>query len=121
MLGVFSEDLVEPMAQVLCNLGIERTLVVHGRDGLDEITITDTTYVAEVKDGNVITYDIKPEDFGFSRSSLNDIKGGTAEDNAQIIKDLLAGEKQGAMLDILLLNAGAALLQQKKQTLSATE
>lgn len=114
VLGVFDERLVEPMANVLKNLGVERALVVHGRDGLDELSTTDTTFVAELKDGKVKTYEIMPEQYGFVRADIAVLAGSDAEANAQIIIDLLSGNKQGAKLDILLLNAGAALYVAKK-------
>ncbi len=108
VLGVFDKSLVEPLAKVLNNLGVERALVVHGEDGLDEITVTGKTFVSEVKDGGVTSYEISPEDFGFNLSSAEDIKGKDAEDNAEITKALLSGKLKGAKLDILLLNSGAA-------------
>ncbi len=109
VLGVFDKDLVEPMAQVLKKVGVERALVVHGKDGLDEISVCDSTYIAELKDGKVKTYELTPEEFGFKRAELSDIRGGSAKENAGIIKDLLRGKDYSPKLDILLLNAGAAL------------
>ena len=114
VLGVFDEKLVEPMANVLKNLGVERALVVHGRDGLDELSTTDTTFVAELKDDKITTYEISPEDYGFNKPNIKDIIGGDSETNAQIIRDLLSDNEHGAKLDILLLNAGAALYVGKK-------
>lgn len=113
VLGVFSESLTEPMAQVLMNLGVEKALVVHGLDGMDEISISTETKVSEIKDKEVITYTIKPEDFGMTRSDATVLAGGYAEENAQIIRDVLSGTP-GGKLDILLLNAGAALYVGKK-------
>jgi anthranilate phosphoribosyltransferase len=108
VLGVFDKRLTEPMAEVLKNLGVEKALVVNGEDGLDELSITAKTKVTELKDGKTETYYITPEDLGLQRASIEDIKGGTAVDNAKIIRDLFDGVK-GAKRDILLLNAGAAL------------
>jgi anthranilate phosphoribosyltransferase len=108
LLGVFSPELTEVMATVLKNLGSTRAFVVHGMDNLDEITITAETRVAEVANGAVRTYMIKPEDFGFSRHMLSDIAGGTVQENAAIIKEVLGGKK-GPRRDIVVLNAGFAI------------
>lgn len=108
VVGVFSEALVPIYAQVLKELGLKHVLVVHGKDGLDEITISDETVVAEVKDGRITTFTIKPEDFRIKRSSLEAIRGGDSELNGKILKSVLSGEK-GPKRDVLLLNAGAAL------------
>jgi anthranilate phosphoribosyltransferase len=108
LLGVFSPELTDVMAMVLKNLGSSRAYVVHGMDNLDEITITAETRVAEVANGAVSTYTIKPEDFGFSRHTLSDIAGGTAQENAAIIKEVLGGKK-GPRRDIVVLNAGFAI------------
>lgn len=109
VVGVFSEALVPIYAEVLKEIGLKRVLVVHGKDGLDEITITDETMAAEVKDGQISYFTIKPEDFDIKRASLEDIKGGETQLNVQILKAVLAGEEKGAKRDILLINAGAAL------------
>ena len=114
VLGVFSENLTEVFAGVLKNLGTERALVVHGLDGMDEITIGEKTRVSELKDGKIINYFIEPEDFGMEKSSLDEIKGGDSKENAEILKGLLKGEITGAKRDILLLNAGAGLYVGKK-------
>ncbi len=108
LLGVFNRDLVEPIAKVLINLGIQRALVVHGEDGLDEITTTTKTYVAEVDQKVIQTYHIDPKDYGIAYASPDDLKGDDSERNAEIIKDVLSGEK-GAYRDIVLLNAASAL------------
>lgn len=113
VLGVFSEALTEPLAEVLKSLQVERALVVSGKDGLDELSTITETKVTELKDGIISTYIIKPEDFGFKRAKIDDIKGGDAVENAQIIKNLLKGEK-GFKRDILLLNAAATLYVGKK-------
>ncbi len=114
ILGVFNKDLTEVFASVLKNLGTERALVVHGFDGMDEISISDKTQISELKDGEIKTYTIEPEDFGISKASIKEIKGGDAKENAEILKGLLKGEILGAKRDILLLNAGASLYVGKK-------
>lgn len=90
-------------------LGLHRALVVHGSDGLDEITITGPTRIAEVREGQVRTYEVTPEEFGLERAPLNDIFGGDAVLNAQLIRGVLEG-KQSARRDVVLLNAAAALV-----------
>lgn len=108
VLGVFSEELLEPLAEVLNNLGARHVLVVHSRDGLDEISIGDVTDVAELKDGTVTRYAIAPEDFGLSRASIDNIKAEGPEQSVAIIRELLAGG-EGPASDIVALNAGAAI------------
>jgi anthranilate phosphoribosyltransferase len=108
LIGVYSKDWVRPLAEVLHNLGSRHILVVHGADGLDEITTTDKTFVTEVKDGALKDYEIIPEDFGFKRASLDDLLGGSIQDNLKIVQDLLAGVP-GSRRDIILLNAGCAI------------
>ena len=107
--GVYSKDLVEKVAEALCMLGLKRALVVHGSDGLDEITISGPTYVSEVRDGVVRSYEITPEQFGLKRSPIEELSGGDALVNAQIIIDLLAGERSPKR-DVVVLNAAAALV-----------
>ena len=109
VVGVYSLDLVEKLAEALSMLGLHRALVVHGLDGLDEITITGPTRVAEVRDGNVRTYEVTPEEFGMKSARLEDISGGDAETNASIIREVLAGSKSPRR-DVVLLNAAAALV-----------
>ncbi len=109
VVGVYSESLVEKLAEALAALGIRRALVVHGNDGLDEITITGPTRVAEVRDGLVRAYEVSPDDFGMPRANLEDISGGDAATNAGIIRDLLRGKKS-ARRDVVLLNSAAALV-----------
>lgn len=109
VVGVFDEKLTITFAKVLKELGLRKVLVVHGKDGLDEITTTDETVVAELNDGVITTYTIRPEDFGFNRASMNDILGGETQLNVEILKAVLSGEDKGPKRDILLLNAGAAL------------
>ncbi|HEY6183679.1 MAG TPA: anthranilate phosphoribosyltransferase, partial [Terriglobales bacterium] len=109
VVGVYSVDLVEKLAEALSMLGVRRVLVVHGLDGLDEITITGPTRIAEVRDGEVHTYEVTPEEFGMPRARLEDISGGDAATNAAIIRRILGGE-QSPRRDVVLLNAAAALL-----------
>jgi anthranilate phosphoribosyltransferase len=109
VVGVYSLDLVEKLAEALSMLGLHRALVVHGLDGLDEITITGTTRVAEAREGSVRSYEIEPEEFGMARASLKDISGGDATENAAIIRAILTGEKSPRR-DVVLLNASAALV-----------
>ena len=108
LLGVYDEYLVEPLAQVLVSLGVERGMVVYGMDKLDEISLSAPTKICELKDGWFRTTMIKPEDFGFERCTKDDLKGGSPAENAQITKDILAGAK-GHKRNAVLLNAGAAL------------
>jgi anthranilate phosphoribosyltransferase len=107
VVGVYDKALCKPFAQVLRKLGKERVLVVHG-DGMDEISTLSETYVAELKDGLITTYEIKPEDLGFKRVSAPDIVGGTPEENAKDIRYILQGEK-GPKRDIVVANAAAAI------------
>src|ERR1700757_3474483 len=109
VVGVYSLDLVEKLAEALSMLGLHRALVVHGLDGLDEITITGTTRVAEAREGSVRSYEIEPEEFGMARATLQEIAGGNATENAAIIRGVLAGERS-ARRDVVLLNSAAALV-----------
>jgi anthranilate phosphoribosyltransferase len=109
VVGVYSADLVEKLAEALSMLGLHRALVVHGSDGLDEITITGPTRVAEVREGQVHTYEVTPEEFGLQRATLEEIAGGDAAHNAALIREVLAGKKS-ARRDVVLLNAAAALV-----------
>ena len=108
LMGVYDRELVEPLAQVLCNLGVKNAMVVHGEDGLDEISLCAETFVCEVKDGWVRSYTITPEQFGFKRCGHDDLKGGTPAENAEILRALLNGE-QSAKRDAAVLNAAAAM------------
>ena len=108
LLGVYDEYLIEPLAQVLTELGVRRGMVVYGRDKLDEISLGAPTSVCEIKDGWIKNYTIKPEDFGMERCRREDLSGGTPQENARITLSLLDGEK-GAKRNAVLLNAGAAL------------
>ncbi len=109
VLGVADGTLVEKMALVLKGLGCQHALVVHGDDGLDEITICGKTSVCELKDGRIERYAITPQDLGFSKANPDSLKGGDARVNAALLRSVLSGTR-GAMLDVVLLNAAAALL-----------
>ena len=109
LVGVFGADYVRPVAEALRDLGAQKALVVHGRDGLDEITVTDKTLVAEVSDGEVSEYEVSPEDFGLPRHAPDGLLGGDAHLNARVMRDVLSGEERGAARDVILLNAGAAI------------
>ena len=109
VVGVYALDLVDKVAEALSMLGTHRAFVVHGLDGLDEITITGATRVAEVREGNVHSYEIDPDEFGFQRASLDQISGGDAGANAVIVRSILSGEKSPRR-DVVLMNAAAALV-----------
>ncbi len=109
VVGVFDGAFVRPVAEALRGLGAERALVVHGTDGMDEITVTEKTRVAEVGDKGVELYEISPEDFGLARHAPDGLLGGDAHLNARILRDVLSGEETGAARDVVLLNAGAAI------------
>jgi anthranilate phosphoribosyltransferase len=108
VMGVYDKSLIEPIANVLKGLGSRHVMVVHSADGLDELSIADKTYVAELKEGVVTTYTIYPEELGLVLGDLNDIKADDAKDSLNIIKDAFSG-KEGAARDIISLNAGAAI------------
>ncbi|WP_024866967.1 anthranilate phosphoribosyltransferase [Butyrivibrio sp. FCS014] len=108
LLGVYDEYLVEPLAQVLVNLGVKRGMVVFGLDKLDEISMSCDTKICEIKDGWYKTYTISPEDFGFTKCDKSELVGGTPEENAQITLGILKGDK-GPKRDAVLMNAGASL------------
>jgi anthranilate phosphoribosyltransferase len=109
LIGVFSRDWLETLAEVLGRLGTERAWVVHGSDGMDEITTTGPTHVAELKDGKVRRFEISPEDIGLRRANPADLKGGDSATNARALTELLEGAK-GAYRDVVLFNAAAALM-----------
>lgn len=109
MVGVFSRQWVQPLAQVLKNLGSESVWVVHGSDGLDEITLTGPTFVAALENGNIRSFEVTPEDAGLPRAGGDALKGGDAEANAAALRNVLEG-KPGAFRDVALLNAAAALI-----------
>lgn len=109
IIGVWHKALAEPLARTLAALGSERAWVVHGLDGLDEVTLADSTRVAEVSDGDVRVFEVKPEEFGLERSSLESLRGGDAEDNARTIRAILARERRGVERSLVVANAAAAL------------
>jgi anthranilate phosphoribosyltransferase len=109
ILGVYDRKLVQPIAEVLRKLGSEHAWIVHGADGMDELTTTGVTHVAELKGGDIYAFDLTPEDAGLSRSDIAALKGGDAATNAMAIRTLLQGEP-GPYRDIVLLNTAAALI-----------
>lgn len=109
LMGVYREDLVEPMAQVLSNLGVVRGLVVNGSDGLDEATMTGATHMCEIREGKFRTYDLTPEALGMRRCTLQDLVGGTPEENARISRDILTGKLKGPKRDAVILNSALSL------------
>src|SRR5205823_3988972 len=116
VVGVYSLDLVEKLAEALSMLGTHRAFVVHGLDGLDEITITGATRVAEVREGSVHTYEITPEEFGVSRAGVEEIAGGAdASENAAIVRNVLNGEKS-VKRDVVVMNSAAAIVAAGKAT-----
>jgi anthranilate phosphoribosyltransferase len=109
LVGVFGGEYVRPVAEALRGLGAEKALVVHGTDGMDEITVTEKTLVADVGDAGIEEHEISPEDFGLSRHAPDGLLGGDAHLNARILRDVLSGEETGAARDVIVLNAGAAI------------
>ncbi len=109
VVGVFGADYVPFVAEALVGLGADRALVVHGADGMDEVTVTGATLVAEVGDGEIMHYEVSPEDFGLSRHGPDSLLGGDARMNARVLKDILSGAETGAPRDVTLMNAGAAI------------
>jgi len=109
VLGVFSADVIDTVAAALVELGTHRAFVVHGAGGLDEISLSGETQIAEVRNGSVRRFIVAPEDFGVSRAPLEAIRGGTPQENAKLIHSMLAGEP-GPRLDIVIANAAAALV-----------
>ena len=109
LLGVYSEDLVEPMAHVLAKLGVKRALVVYGQEKLDEISLSAPTTVMEVKDGTFTKYEVTPEQLGLTRCQKNDLVGGDGTENAKIAESILKGECTDAKAEAVLLNAGAGI------------
>lgn len=108
VMGVYDESLVEPLAQVLSNLGVKRAMVVYGRDGLDEISASNETFVCEINENQFKTYTISPEQFGLQRCLKDELVGGTPKENTRITRDVLNG-KQGGSRTAVLMNAGAGL------------
>lgn len=109
VLGVYDESLVEPLAQVLMELGVKKGVVVYGMDKLDEISISAPTKVCDFENGRYRTYMIKPEDFGFKTVDKSEIVGGTPQENAKLTEGILDGSIKGAKREIVQLNAGAGL------------
>jgi anthranilate phosphoribosyltransferase len=109
LVGVFGRAYVRPVAEALAALGAEKALVVHGTDGMDEITVTGKTAVAEVGDGGIEEYELSPADLGLARHSPDGLLGGDAHLNARVLRDVLSGEEIGAARDVILANAGAAV------------
>ena len=109
LMGVYDQSLVEPLAQVMTNLGVDRGMVVYGQDSLDEISMCAPTSVCEIRDGKFTSYEITPEQFGYERCEKGALTGGTPAENAEITKAILKGEEKGPKRQAVCLNAGAAL------------
>lgn len=109
LMGVYEQELVEPLAQVMAKLGVVRGMVVYGQDKLDEISMSAPTSVCEIRDGWFQSYEITPEQFGYTRCSKEELTGGTPEENAEITRAILRGEERGAKRCAVCLNAGAAI------------
>ena len=109
LMGVYDQSLVEPLAQVMANLGVDRGMVVYGQDSLDEISMCAPTSVCEIRDGKFTSYEITPEQFGYERCEKGALTGGTPAENAEITKAILKGEEKGPKRQAVCLNAGAAL------------
>lgn len=109
LMGVFDEKLVEPMGQVLINLGVRRGMVIHGMDGLDEATLSAETRVAEISEGELSLYSLRPESFGLLRCHQVDLQGGDPVENARITRQILSGEERGPKRGVVLLNSALAL------------
>ena len=109
LMGVYDQSLVEPLAQVMANLGVNRGMVVYGQDSLDEISMCAPTSVCEIRDGKFTSYEITPEQFGYERCEKGALTGGTPAENAEITKTILKGEEKGPKRQAVCLNAGAAL------------
>ncbi len=109
VIGVFSRDILPVFAKVMRTMGAERAMVVCGSDGMDEITVTGKTYVNEIKDGEIIEYEIDPKDYGIEYASIDDLRGGTGEENAKITRSIFEGKETGAKRDIVVLNSAAGI------------
>ncbi|MCL2126228.1 MAG: anthranilate phosphoribosyltransferase [Oscillospiraceae bacterium] len=119
LMGVYDRELVEPLAKVMVNLGVKNAMVVHGVDGLDEISMSAPTFLCEVKNGWLRSYEITPEQYGFNRCAKSELIGGTPQENAVILRSILSGEK-GPKRDAAVLNAAAALyISGKYETIDA--
>lgn len=106
LMGVYSQDMVEPMAQVLSNLGVKKGFVVCGSDGLDEVSLTGPTHVCRIKEGQLESFDIIPEDYGFAACDLSELIGGSPAENAEITRNILSGAEKGAKRDVVMLKCG---------------
>jgi anthranilate phosphoribosyltransferase len=109
LIGVWHASLTEPLARALVQLGTERAWVVHGADGLDEVTVADKTFVAEASEGSVRTFEIEPRDFGLEVETIEHLRGGDAAENAGIIRAVLDGERKDAARALVVANAASAL------------
>lgn len=118
LMGVYSKDLVRPMAEVLYKLGVNKGMVVYGNDGLDEITMTTTTTACSIDNGTFKEFEINPEDYGFTLCKPEDLVGGSPEINKQIALDILSGKEKGAKRDVVLLNSAICLHIAGKGTIS---
>lgn len=116
VIGVYRKDLVQKVAEILALQNVSHALVVHSDDGLDELSISSNNHVIEVKGVSIKEYDLNPQDFGFSKAQLSDVRGGSAAENATLICDILSGTINGPKLDIVLLNAAAGLYVTGKST-----
>jgi len=110
VLGVYQPQLVEQVAEVVAELGFNHAMVVHGLDGVDELSLLGETKIAEIRQGTIEYYTISPEDFGLKRCSIDKLRGGSPQDNARIILDIFSGKERGPRRDMLLLNAAATLV-----------
>ena len=120
LMGVFDESLVEPLAQVMAKLGVVRGMVVYGQDSLDEISMSAPTSVCEIRDGWFQSYELTPEQFGYTRCANEELQGGSPQENAAITLAILKGEERGAKRQAVCLNAGAALyIAGKTETIEA--
>ena len=113
VVGLYRGDLTQPIAEVLKNLGCRGAFVVHGEDHCDEISITGRTVVSQLRKGTITTYEVQPEDFGLKRRTLEEIQGGTAQDNAKILLEVLGGAP-GPKRDVVLLNAAAVFVSAER-------
>lgn len=114
VLGVFDEELMDKMIYSLKNLGVKRAFVVHGMDGLDELSISGDSLVQYLNNGNVVKYTINPEELGLKKYSIDELKGGDPKENARILYDILSGSEKGAKRDSAILNAAAAIVAGRK-------
>lgn len=109
LMGVYSKDLVRPLAEVLSNLGVKRGITVCGCDGIDECTLSGPSHICEIRDGELKEYDLTPEEVGLNKCELKDLVGGDPKENAQITRDILGGKEKGAKRDVVVLNSAVAM------------